>query len=173
MSQRVTAGLTNTEHQSKILSEAKDLDTLTKKVERIMTLETTSDAANKLQNLPSSSSSAANVARSQYKKQQRSNLVPRGKSPPHKKGRFQDRRRPQRCRGCRRSDHGPKRSLNRTDCEAYGHKCKQCGKENHFESVCEMRKSHASFAQGRDEMSGGEMYESGDADYEWSEVSDT
>ena len=36
-----------------------------------------------------------------------------------------------------------------------------------------MRKSHASFAQGRDEMSGGEMYESGDADYEWSEMSDT
>jgi len=167
VSQRLTAGLTNTEHQSKILSEAKDLDTLTKKVHRIMTLETTDDATNKLQN-SSSLSSTANVARSQYKKQQRSNLIPQGNVPPHKKGGFSGRKTPRRCRGCGRSDHGPKRSLNRTDCEAFGHKCKQCGKDNHFESVCEMRKSHANFARARNDMSDGEAYESGDADYEWS-----
>ena len=36
-----------------------------------------------------------------------------------------------------------------------------------------MRKSHANFARTRDETSDGETYESGDADYERSEVSDT
>ena len=36
-----------------------------------------------------------------------------------------------------------------------------------------MRKSHANFARARNDMSDGEAYESGDADYEWADVSDT
>ena len=44
VSQRLTSGLANPEHQRKLLNEAKELATLEKKVERLVTLETTEEA---------------------------------------------------------------------------------------------------------------------------------
>ena len=67
ISQRLVVGLANPEHQSKVLTEAKDLDTLKKKVDRIMTLETTEDAADKIRHPPA----RAGPAKSQYKRGQR------------------------------------------------------------------------------------------------------
>ena len=166
ISQRLICGLVNTEHQSKLLSEAKDLDTLLKKVQRITSLETTDDAQNQIRN-----QSKVNVARSQYRKQQKSKAS--GGFPSRRKN-FPSRKKfPWKCRGCGKADHGPKKLKNRSDCPALGHECKSCGKENHFESVCEARKSHVSFARNNDgETSGDDSYYDDDADIEYSEESD-
>ena len=48
VSHRLTAGLANPDHQSKILSEAKDLNSLDSKVERLVSLETTVEAQDQL-----------------------------------------------------------------------------------------------------------------------------
>ena len=37
--------------------------------------------------------------------------------------------------------------MSRVDCPAFGKPCDKCGIENHFASVCEQRRSRASFAQ--------------------------
>lgn len=172
IAQRMICGLANTEHQSKLLSEAKDLDTLLKRVQRITSLETTDDAQNLIRN-----HSKVNVARSQYKKQQ----FQKAKAVDFKSGGFPSRRKnfPSRkkfawkCRGCGKADHGPKKMRNRSDCPALGHECKSCGKENHFESVCEARKSHVSFARNNDgDTSYDDSSYDDEADYEDSGESD-
>ena len=72
VSQRMVTGLANPEHQAKILSEAQDLDNLTKKVERIVSLETTDEAADKIRT-PSSSEAGA-IKFSQYRRNQRAQI---------------------------------------------------------------------------------------------------
>ena len=166
ISQRMICGLVNTEHQSKLLSEAKDLDTLLKKVQRITSLETTDEAQNQIRN-----QSKVNAIRSQYRKQQKSKAT--GGFPPRRKNFPSHKKFPWKCRGCGKTDHGPKKTRNRSDCTALGHECKSCGKQNHFESVCEARKSHVSFARHNDgETSDGDSCYDDDADYEYSEDSD-
>ena len=164
ISQRMICGLVNTEHQSKLLSEAKDLDTLLKKVQRITSLETTDDAQNQIRN-----HSKVSLAKSQYKKQQKSRA--KGDFPPKRKNFPFRKKSPWRCRGCGKENHGPKKMRNRSDCPALGHECKSCGKQNHFESVCEARKSHVSFARNLDGYSTFDD-SSDDADYEDSGESD-
>ena len=165
IAQRMVSGLVNTEHQSKLLSEAKELDTLLKKVERVMALETTEDATTQIR-----VQSKVNAAKSQYRKQK--TPKPTGGFPSRQKS-FDARKKPiRRCRGCGKSDHGPKKTMNRTDCSALGHTCKTCGKQNHFESVCEARKSHVSFARNYDCSTDESSYED-EADYEWTEDSVT
>ena len=43
--------------------------------------------------------------------------------------------------------------MTREDCPAFGKRCNSCGKDNHFASVCEQRKSRASFACTDDDTS--------------------
>ena len=150
VSQRLTTGVINPEHQSKVLCEAEQLNTLKLKVDKLISLETTDEASSKIRTPLSSRSNP--IKTSQYKRDQKQKLVQpvvgedtemmsRGRTrfrrPPS------DRRR--RCRGCGRSDHPNNKSMARHDCPAWGQKCKTCGKENHFEKVCE-RRSRASFA---------------------------
>ena len=78
VSQRMVFGLANPEHQARIVSEAQDLDNLTKKVERIVSLDTTDEAADKIRT-PSSVSAGA-VKFSQYRRSQRAQFK-RDKSP--------------------------------------------------------------------------------------------
>ena len=175
ISQRVVAGLSNPEHQSKILSEANDLNTLAKQVERIVSLETTDDAADKIRH----PSTASAIKSSQYKKGQRfqskersptsASQLPTTSSDqkPYRRS-FNSKKRSRKCQGCGRSSHGINKLMVRTDCPAFGKKCDSCGMNNHFATVCEQRKSRASFARTEDDTSPGESTED-----DYSEISDT
>lgn len=149
VSQRLTSGIVNPEHQAKVLGEASELDTLKKKVDKLISLETTEDATNKIRMPISSRSNPAKS--SQYKQDQKQTLV--GLNERNNRGR--SRRRNQnfrrRCRGCGRYKHAEGKSLERKDCPAFGQKCHECGKENHFSKVCEKRKTRASFARSAGE----------------------
>ena len=155
VSQRLVAGLTNTEHQSKILNEAETLPELKDKVERLISLEATDDATAKFRT--PEVATAANAARSSaYKKSQQSrpNPILRGRSQtriPRNKVTF----RKKHCRGCGRSSHAgaEDKPLNRANCPALGKKCLECGGFNHFAKVCEKRKTRASFAASDGESS--------------------
>ena len=68
IAQRLTAGVNNPNHQSKILSEADTLDTLDKKVTRLIGLQTTDDAANQMKPPLLASMSIAAAGRSAFKK---------------------------------------------------------------------------------------------------------
>lgn len=179
VAQRVVSGVTNPEHQSKVLGEAEDLNTLKKKVDKLISLETTDEASSKMR-LPFASRSNP-IKSSQYKRDQMQKLtgndrkmvgedngrMKRGRSQFPGRGRFQrsndqrsnDQRsnaRSKRCRGCGRSSHPNGKTMARKDCPAWGQKCNACQKENHFEKVCE-RRSRASFA-GRDTSGSEEDY---------------
>jgi len=52
VSQRLTSGIQNPEHQRKVLGEADKLDTLKKKVDKLINLETTDDATDKIRAPP-------------------------------------------------------------------------------------------------------------------------
>ena len=169
VSQRLVGGLYNQEHQSKVLGEAIQLDTLNKKIERIVSLETTDEAADKIRQ----PSAIAAMRSSQYKKGKRVGFVLKSKEPQTSR-KFKDRplfkRRAPRCRGCGKSSHGPEKQMLRTDCPAYDKKCSNCGKENHFAEVCEQRKRYrAYFIRNDDDTTPGESSEESDAYYNYSD----
>ncbi len=151
VSQQLVSGLANPEHQAKVMADAKELPTLEKKIEKIMSLEAAEEAADKIRQ----PSKAAPARSSAYKKGK--NIQPKEDHPQTtmSKRSFKDRtsfkRRTPRCRGCGKSTHGPDKKMFRTDCPAYGSKCHTCGKENHYSSVCEQRKSRANFVRNEDD----------------------
>jgi len=155
VAQRLVSGVTNPEHQSKVLGEAEELNTLKKKVDKMISLETTDEASSKMR-LPFTSRSNP-IKSSQYKRDQRQKLTgndrkikPQGEDNERMKrgrSRFQRSNTRKRCRGCGRSSHPNGKTMARKDCPAWGQKCNACQKENHFEKVCEKR-SRASFAGG-------------------------
>ena len=71
VAQRLVAGLSNVDHQRKILAEASTLITLDDKIERLQLFETTDKSAGILHQTPAPQPSAAAPQRSQYKKDQR------------------------------------------------------------------------------------------------------
>ena len=161
VSQRLVAGLTNSEHQSRILNEAETLPDLKDKIDRLISLEATDEATARIRT--PETASVANAARSSaYKKSKqyepnqevRPILVQRERSQTrHPRGNVRFRRR--RCRGCGRSSHAgaEDKPLSRTNCPAMGKKCLECGGFNHFAKVCEKRKTRASFAGMEDNSS--------------------
>ena len=111
VSQRLTTGLINNEHQKKLLSEAADLDTLDKKIQRIVSLESTEDAQDQMRQ-----ASKSYAVRSQYKKQQ--SFRPAGKDPTKQRENvIIKRRKPtqqrRRCRGCGKTSHGEDKMMMR------------------------------------------------------------
>ena len=149
VSQRLIAGLVNPEHQSRVLSEVQDLPDLKSKVDRLVCLETTDDAATKIQ-APSAVTRSEASRASGYRKSQRGRSPMRGSPSPQRLNRFKKRRftsprpagdlnRNNDCRGCGKSSHGKDKTLARKDCPAFGKKCRNCGMENHFTHVCERR----------------------------------
>jgi hypothetical protein len=159
ISQQLVSGLSNPEHQAKVISEAKTLTTLEKKVEKVMSFEAADDAADKIRQ----PSKVAPMRQSLYKKQKMQRLD--NKMPESQQGQtarksFKDRssfrRKTPRCRGCGQASHGADKKMFRTDCPAFGKKCNNCGKENHYSSVCEQRKSRANFVRRDDDTTPGE-----------------
>jgi hypothetical protein len=162
VSQRLTSGIQNPEHQRKVLGEAEKLDTLKKKVDKLISLETTDDATDKIRAPAPTRATPARAT--QYKKNQRQAVASSyQKSRPTERrfptageGRPTERRFPtagerRRCRGCGRHSHGEGKSFERKDCPAFGKKCNTCQKENHFSKVCMKRKTRASYARSGDE----------------------
>jgi hypothetical protein len=169
ISQRLVAGLTNAEHQSRIISEAENHKDLKSKVDRLITLETTDDATVKLR---TSEPSRFGAMKSQYKTSQKQQTPPpnrnqRGgrslrRTPPQRSDTPQRRR----CRGCGRTSHGNGKPLTRQECPANGKTCDSCGLENHFSKVCSRRSTRASFVIMEDDTSGSECDTSDQSEHE-------
>lgn len=154
IAQQLVAGLVNPEHQSRIMSEAHDLQNLQSKVERLIALETTDDATSKIRATPSQASAGKF---SLYKKEQRAKTNPDDRPRRTQRGRNYQRRssmqRQSRCRGCGRSSHRDGKDLSRENCPAFGKECDECGMKNHFAKVCRRRRSRSNFAGTDDESS--------------------
>ena len=174
VSQQLVSGLANPEHQAKVISEAKNLPTLEKKIEKVMSLEAADEAADKIRQ----PSKVAAARTSLYRKGKLQNN--NGKDEERPKGNvvkrsFKDRssfrRRTPRCRGCGKSSHGPDKKMFRHDCPAYGQKCSSCGYEDHFASVCEKRRSAANFVRYEDDTPAGETSDE-EREYDDEEFSD-
>ena len=167
VAQQLVAGLQNQDHQSRILGEAPSLDTLTKKVERLIGLETAEDATSTI-NSGSERSVAGAGRMSSYRKQNRAPMPPsrekerfstgdrsREKERPAAGDRSREQRRP--CRGCGKPSHLPGKSMSRRDCPARDKKCGLCGIIGHFRAVCERssRSGAATQETGTSESDGG------------------
>ena len=192
VAQRLTSGAANPEHMTKVLGEAEDLKTLKQKVDRMISLETTEEAASKIR---STQPSHANPMKSSmYKRGQKQKLVDTSSDkknnldeestdrvPRRDYRRSGDSRRPnnfrrssdiqtRRCRGCGRSSHPNGKSMSRVDCPAWGQKCRGCNVTGHFEKVC-ARRSRASFAGGDGSASGEDFLTDCETEDEyWSEI---
>ena len=141
----------DSEHQSRLLSEAQDHANLKSKVDRLISLETTDEATTKLRTQVPTRSGAI---KSQYKKAQKQFTRPSENST---RGRPQNRapvNQRRKCRGCSRTSHGNGKPLTREDCPANGKTCDSCGMQNHFAKVCGRRSTRASFAKMEDDTSG-------------------
>ena len=173
VSQQMIIGLANQEYQSTLLNEAAQLKTLQMKIDRLVSLESTEDAATQFTQV--STSGAAKF--SLYKQSQRSEKRPehreksfRGRAfPPRGKDRRYNRNKQSprnlRCRGCGNKAHASGKSMTRKDCPAFGQKCDNCGIDNHFAKVCEKRQSRSSRIYAMDELSG----QSSASEFEWSD----
>ena len=116
ISQRMTSGVLNPDHQAKLLGEAEDLNTLKLKVEKMISLETTDEATTKIRS--PIGSKVAPMRSSQYKQRKRQSLLRDNSEQP--RGRSKERRRDikRRCRGCGRTSHPGGKSMSREDCPA-------------------------------------------------------
>lgn len=181
--QRMVAGLTNADHQSRIISEADVNTDLKAKVTRLIALETTDEATQQLRTAEPSRFAAAKSQHklSQGPSGQRSTPGQRsednsqktsfrGRSEKNQRGRssYQERTPQQRrrCRGCGRTSHGNGKSLTREECPANGKACDACGVENHFAKVCSRRRTRASYVRMEDDTSGSECETSDCSEFE-------
>ena len=162
ISQKLVAGLANTEHQSRIISEAGTHKDLKSKVDRLITLETTDDATSKLAMTSPTSPTRLSALKSQYAKSKKPTNFTRpnnftrldGNQPNFLRGRSNNRESPQRrrrCRGCGRTSHGNGKSLTRDQCPAKDKTCDNCGLLHHLAKVCGRRQTRASFAMMADD----------------------
>ena len=136
VAQRLVAGLSNADHQRKILSEAATLPTLAEKIERLQVLETTEASSIELhQTSPSSEAAASHFQREKKKKFQQP--VPDDENQPN-------------CRWCGKSSHPEGSSLERENCPAREKMCWNCNKKGHLSTVCEKSKSAPAKSQTKE-----------------------
>ena len=158
--QQLIGGLSNPEHQSRILAESETLKTLDMHINRLVSMEQTDDTQAKIRSEGHSRATPI----SSYNKNKRQSLTEKSKmntkhgddkmirhETKRKEG-YKDRRvNPKKffknrcCRGCGKKNHGHGKSLARRDCPAFGEKCNYCGMMNHYEAVCDKRQSNAYF----------------------------
>ena len=127
ISQQLLVGLRNQTFQTRLLSEVNTLDTLAKKVERLVILESTEECANVL-NSSTPETKAAAARHSTYKDRQRDE-------------RFARETDAQPCPGCGWKSHGRDKSMKMKDCPAQKKKCNNCAVIGHFQAVCPLKKS--------------------------------
>ena len=176
VSQRLLSGAANPEHQSKVLGEANELETLKQKVDKMISLEATDEATTKIRT-PLASRSGP-IKSSRYRRDQKQKLMSSQRKTEEeadvgrpslmtKSRRPENRRR--RCRGCGRTTHAEGKSMARSDCPAWGKTCNACKRPNHFDKVCERRASRSSYAGGLTSGSEEDFFSDSGDDY-WSET---
>ena len=148
VAERLVAGTKNQEHQAQVLGEAVNLDTIQKKIDRLVALEMAEDASGSFKD-----AGASGAAAGKWKAQKNPSVRGRGKD---RKDDRKESNTPSRtpvkikpCRGCGKTSHGPNKTLSRRDCPCYEKKCSSCQFMGHDASVCERAKYGA--ASARDE----------------------
>ena len=133
ISQRLIAGLRNQEHQRKLLSEASELTTLQKKIDRLHVLEMTDESAFSLHTPAPASDAALGKSRYKNKKSNTDSAV--------------------KCRFCGQTSHPGGKSLERSNCPARGKICYKCNIKGHVAIACNKSKDkdNASATQSNDE----------------------
>lgn len=122
---QIIAGLRNTSHQSRILTEIFSLPTLGDLVERLLTLESTARATSHFQPIEAPNDIQIAPIKSEYQHNKTSSQRP----PLHNRNKGTS---DGKCKGCGYNTH-PK---GRRQCPAWGKSCHKCGTVNHFSSVC-------------------------------------
>ena len=118
MKDRLTTGMYDKDVQTEVLAKDKDLQTFKEVYTHVEAYEQGKRAKSELQG---QSLSEINAAKSQYKKMQSGNSGNESKSQ-------------KRCTGCGGRPHGFKKR--EKECPAWGQKCFNCGKNNHFKEWC-------------------------------------
>lgn len=116
---QLIAGLRNSSHQLKVLSEMEILTTLSQLTTRLLTLESTQHASSEFQPSQQSTSDVSALKSKSPSRPTTSNNKT--------------------CVGCGKPYH-PK---GRSTCPAYGKTCRNCNKVNHFANVCRSPKTSA------------------------------
>ena len=124
---QLIAGLRNSSHQSKVLSEMEILTTLSQLTTRLLTLESTERASSEFQS-PHQTTSEVSALRSKQSPRPQNNKNNNNNNKPYNN---------KNCAGCGNAFH-PK---GRSTCPAYGKTCRNCNKLNHFHTVCRSQKS--------------------------------
>ena len=125
---QLIAGIRNSSHQIKVLSEMTVLNTLEILTERLLTLDSTEKPSSHFQPglVPLENSSASAVTseyqKMKFPKQKDTNTRDPSKNPSQSP----------KCRGCGRPWHKNKRR----QCPALGEESNKCGRLNHFASAC-------------------------------------
>ena len=130
---QVITGLYNSSHQSKVLSEMAKIKTLSEMTERLITLESTSQASTHFK--PDARPTDVEVIapiRSDYQRNKIKDIKPVPTAPSTQQNSYKKKPSSDRCRGCDRNRH-PK---GREQCPAQGQHCNNCNKLNHFAAVC-------------------------------------
>ena len=145
VSQRLVAGLSNPDHQRKILSEAATLTPLAEKVKRLQILETTEESATVLHKPPVSSESAAQHSSYQRNKKGKGggNKAPSATNP-GVRGQSTD------CKWCGKATHPNGKPMDHVNCPAYEKVCWTCNKKGHLREVCEKSQAAPADEQPRD-----------------------
>ena len=143
VAERLIAGAKNQEHQAQVLGEAATLDTIQKKIDRLVALEMAEDASGSFKEAGTSGAAVGKwkknpAARDRGKDRREEKKEVRGPS------RNPTKTRP--CRGCGKMSHGQNKTLSRRDCPFYEKKCASCQFIGHDASVCERSKSGAALA---------------------------
>ena len=126
LSHQLVSGLADEEWKEKMLAEADTLNSLSKKFDRLVCIETVGKSAPQLTPGQLQDNSKSAVARSAYKSKKLS-----AKDAPNKQS-------TQQCDYCGLSPH------NRKDCPASRKICSNCNKLGHFSAVCKSAKRNAS-----------------------------
>jgi len=139
MSQVIT-GLFNSLHQSKILSDMAKITSLQELTERLLTLESTSQATTHFK--PDAQTTSTGITapiRSEYQR----NKGKSGQLPPAPGNTYSNynKKKPatDKCKGCGRNRH----AKGREQCPAQGQRCNNCGRLNHFAAICMSSRTNA------------------------------
>lgn len=141
IAQRLVAGLSNQEHQRKILSEAETLTTLDAKVKRLQILETTDESSSILHVQPPKATEAG-AAMSQFKKKKKNAKTGNGSSNKEK------------CKWCARFSHPGGKSMERENCPARDKICFRCKEKGHVQECCEKTGADAAGEEAGDQLQG-------------------
>ena len=130
MSQIIT-GLINPAHQSKVLSDMIHITTLQVLTERLLTLESTTQATSHFK--PETASGMSAPIKSDYQRSKTNKPPPTSSRSPNQTPTSNT------CNGCGRNRH----PRGRRECPAQGKPCDNCGKLNHLASVCRAARNNA------------------------------